>query len=357
MPTLKKAALLTLSWIYAAAVTTRNRLFVWGILKRKKFSIPILSLGNLIVGGTGKTPHIEYLLTLLLPHYRVAVLSRGYKRKTKGFLLANEKSTVYDIGDEPFQIHMKFPQVTVAVDAKRTRAVKRLLALPEMQRPEVILLDDAFQHRYVKPSLNILLTTYQRPYYSDRLLPLGLLREPVSKAAEADIIVVTRCPSELETAQKQEFRQKINPLPHQCLFYSSVKYGQLKALFLHDNQSKHIYSIAGQSVLLVAGIANPQPFIDYISAFAASVDSLLFPDHHHFSANDAKEINRRFNAIEDEKKLLIATEKDAARLQSLPTLCENVRKNLYYLPIMINFAEHYDKELFDEKILEHVRTN
>lgn len=212
------------SWLYGAAVMMRNKLFDWEVLQSKSFDIPIISVGNLAVGGTGKTPHTEYLIKSLCNQYNVAVLSRGYKRHTKGYVLATPESTARSIGDEPYQMHQKFPSVTVAVDEKRCHGIEKLLAL---QKPsiDVILLDDAFQHRYVKPGLSILLTDYHRLFCDDTLLPAGRLREPISGKNRAQIVIVTKCPQDIKPIDYNIITKRLNLYPYQQLFFSSFRYG------------------------------------------------------------------------------------------------------------------------------------
>lgn len=236
--------LLPISWLYGFVVCIRNRLFKWGILKSEEFDIPVICIGNITVGGTGKTPHTEYLVKLLKDKYRIAVLSRGYGRKTKGFILAGSDSTSRQIGDEPLQIKQKFPEVLVAVDAKRTRGIHNLMALEDP--PEVILLDDAFQHRYVKPSYSIVLTNYNRPAYLDKLLPAGRLRESFGHIYKASMIVVTKCPDDLKPIDYRLITHEINPYPYQSLFFTRFTYKQLVPVFADKEKKTSFTFIAGE---------------------------------------------------------------------------------------------------------------
>jgi tetraacyldisaccharide 4'-kinase len=336
-------ALLPLSWIYGAAVWVRNKLFDWKILPVEEFDVPVISVGNLAVGGTGKTPHIEYLVRLLKTDYRVAVLSRGYKRKTHGFIIADKTATARTTGDEPFQMFRKFPDITVAVDADRRRGIRRLLDLPENNRPEIILLDDAFQHRYVKPSLSILLTDYSRPFFKDSLLPAGRLREPAANAKRADIIIVTKCPANRE------------PLPinlSQSLFYSFLNYKEIEPVF---NGDKNIEETAA---LLVTGIANPAPVIRYLNNRIVGLRIMLYGDHHDFTKKDFEDIEKTFAAARQAKfaknMIIISTEKDAARLVDNPDVPERLKPFWYYLPIETAFAAE-DEKLFTNKIKQNVK--
>lgn len=219
-----KIILWPLSVLYGIGVSIRNRLFNLGILKTQEFDIPIICVGNITVGGTGKTPHTESLINELKNDYRVACLSRGYKRKTSGFVLATANSTANDIGDEPMQIKAKFPEITVAVDANRVRGIKKLMQLPE--KPEVIILDDGFQHRYVKADINIMLIDYNRPIYEDHLLPLGRLRESIHAKDRANYIIVTKCPQNISPIEKRIILKHLNLKAYQQLLFSSMKYGE-----------------------------------------------------------------------------------------------------------------------------------
>ena len=348
--------LLPLSFLYGLGVRFRNQLFDWGLLKGKKYPIPIISIGNLAVGGTGKTPHTEYLIRLLSRHYRLAVLSRGYKRKSSGFLLATSHSTSRDIGDEPFQMKQKFPSILVAVDADRQRGIETLLNLPQQERPEVILLDDAFQHRYVIPSLSILLTDYHCPYYSDKLLPAGRLREPIEGALRADIVVVTKCVEGMTPLDFRIIEENLHLMANQELFFSHVSYENLKALYPQEAPNRNLNRLSAKaSILLVSGIASPAPLIQQIKSYGNRVETLCFPDHHDFSQQDFRKIQETFDRIKSSDKFIVATEKDAARLWNHPLLPKAWRKVLYYLPINIQFF--LDKQQhFDNLIIKHIQS-
>ena len=220
-----------LSFLYGIGIWLRNRLFDWGILHSEQYSIPVICIGNLSVGGTGKTPHTEYFIRLLKDKYRIAVLSRGYKRKTSGFILADSESSSLEIGDEPFQMKNKFPDILVAVDANRRRGIQNLLSLPEKDRPEVILLDDAYQHRYVHPSLSIVLSDYHRLFYNDKLMPTGHLREPISNINRTDIVVVTKCDEDMKPIDFRVIEENMKLRAHQLLFFTSIVYGEVKPVF------------------------------------------------------------------------------------------------------------------------------
>ncbi len=347
--------LLPLSWLYGIAVFLRNKLFDWNILKQKKYDIPVICVGNITVGGTGKTPHVEYLVSILKPHFKVAVLSRGYKRKTSGFVMAVHDSTASQIGDEPYQIWHKNPDVIVAVDSNRQRGIEKLLALSPDKRPDVILLDDAFQHRYVKPSYTILLTDFNRMMSQDKLLPAGRLREPVYLAEKANMIIVTKCPPDINPLEQRLIAKDVQAFPYQDLFYTSFEYGMVTPLFRKSSNTFPLNGLKDKDVLLVTGIANPRPLHKTIRKYTRKITDLRYPDHYQFSKKDIQKIKSAFDAIQGTNKIIIVTEKDAARLVALKSMDDNLKKHIYYLPIQVNFVNNEDKDTFNTKILEHVR--
>ena len=346
--------LLPVALLYSLVIWLRNLLFDWKILPSKKFPIPVICIGNISVGGTGKTPFTEYLVVLLKKQYRVAMLSRGYKRKTKGFILANDNCSAYEVGDEACQIKHKFPDITVAVDANRWRGIKRLLALPSDKRPNVILLDDAMQHRYVTPSLTIMLTDYNNMFYEDYFLPVGDLREPASGVYRADIIVVTKCKGVIKPIDLRLIEKNMSLMANQSLYFSEVKYHQMKALFPLTAQNTCALDehIGNENILLVAGIANPQLFIDKLSFYFKNIQKCVFPDHHDFTQHDIEQIDSKFRAMPSPRRI-ICTEKDAMRLKNLKFLPKEWKSYLYYLPISVGFLFERE-ESFDSKILKHV---
>lgn len=349
--------LLPLSWLYGFGVYLRNKLFESGILKQKKFDVPVICVGNITVGGTGKTPHVEYLVNLLKKDYRVAVLSRGYKRKTSGFILADKESTVSLIGDEAYQIKQKFPQIIVAVDNKRRRGIEYLLELPNEEKPDVILLDDAFQHRYVKPSYTILLTDFNRLMTRDKLLPAGRLREPVYYSEYANIIIVTKCSPVLNPLEQRLIIKEINPYPYQLLLFTYLDYGNIIPVFSNDEPVFTLKAIRNKSILVVTGIANPEPMYDALKKYTGKIETLSYPDHYSFKKKDIQEITSVFERINDESKLILVTEKDAVKLRSMNNFDEDLKKYLYYLPIRIKFVNKEDKETFNDIIRNHVAEN
>ena len=329
------------------------------MLKSQEFPIPVISVGNLTVGGTGKTPHVEYLVRILKDDYRVALLSRGYKRKTRGYVLAGDQSTSRDIGDEPYQIKKKFPNILVAVDKNRRRGIRRLLDLPIEKRPEVILLDDAYQHRYAIPSLSIVLTDINRLIYEDYLLPAGRLREPTSNIHRANVVVVTKCPQQMKPIDYRIIRKRLDLYPYHSLFFSSWQYGNLQPVFgkhRSSNISLDRLQKDHYSVLLLSGIANPKQLEEFIQEYISPADTITYPDHYLFSKADIRKIEKRFACLPKERKIVITTEKDAARLVVLEKLLKDeLKKQLYYLPIEAVFKLG-KSEQFKQEIIEHVRT-
>lgn len=350
---LLSALLFPISLLYGAVTSIRNKMFDCGFLPSEKFGIPVICVGNLSVGGTGKTPHTEYLVRLLSGYYRVAVLSRGYKRKSKGFVLADERSTSDELGDEPFQIKRKFHDVVVAVDANRRNGISRLMSLPADKKPEVVILDDAFQHRYVKPSLTLLLTDCNRLYTSDCVMPAGRLREWKSGASRADVIVVTKCTPEMGKREREEVLGQISPLENQKVFFSYIKYGELVPVFgnLCDKESCYLPG-NDTEVLLLTGIANPLPLRKRVEEISGKTEIISFPDHHDFSESDIRGVEKRLIANDGGRKIVVTTEKDAVRLMSNPYLSDEYKDRFYYLPIRIDFCDgeagDFDKLILDE---------
>ena len=349
------SALLPLSWLYGIGVRFRNFLFDIGILKSRAFSVPVIAVGNLTVGGTGKTPHVEYLIKLLQDKAKVAVLSRGYKRKSKGFLLAGADSTARDLGDEPFQMKQKFPKAVVAVDKKRVHGIQQLT--DNDKNLDVVLLDDAFQHRYVKPGINILLVDYHRLIIYDRLLPAGRLREPLSGKNRADVVIVTKCPKELRPMDFRVITKAMDLYPYQQLFFTTLSYEPLRPVFPEAGKSTSLKELGTQpNILLLTGIASPlQMEADIEAAIGRKPATLTYPDHHAFRHKDIARINEAFAALPT-PRYLITTEKDAARLALVEGLSDEVRRHLYVLPVRVEFMLEQE-ETFNEKIIGYVRKN
>lgn len=344
-----KVFLLPFSIIYGIIVGTRNFMFHIGILKSKHFSVPILCVGNITVGGTGKTPHTELIIDELKKKFRVACLSRGYKRKTSGFILANDQSTANDIGDEPMQIKSKFPEILMACDADRVRGIEKLLGLKEV--PEVIILDDAFQHRYVQADKNIVLIDYNRPVHEDCLLPAGRLRENTSALKRADYIIVTKCPKNLQPIERRILNKQLKIKPYQQLFFTTLEYGPILSL---SSKAERITPDQESSILCLTGIAQPAPYIEHLKSFTSDIIELRYPDHHHFTKKDIQRIEQVFQDINNKKKYIFTTEKDAARLKSCD-LSKDLKRRIYYIPVVPVFIQ--DENLFLNEISEYVRKN
>ncbi|MCF6182088.1 tetraacyldisaccharide 4'-kinase [Lutibacter sp.] len=330
------------SFIYKWMTSFRNYLFDIRVLKSTKFDIPTIVVGNLSVGGTGKTPQIEYLIRLLSEKYTIAVLSRGYKRKSKGFIIADETSNAEMIGDEPFQYFQKFKNISVCVDADRVHGIQQILKLK--LKVEVVLLDDAFQHRKIEGGLNILLTSYDNLYCDDSILPSGNLRESVVGSRRAQLIVVTKCPNKLTEDQQFEIAKKLNPSLYQTIFFSSISYDTV----LKGDHEITITDLQESEILLVTGIENPTPLLNYLEKNEIKYRHLKFKDHHHFSNQDIVTINNEFNQIKSNKKIVLTTEKDYVRIfEKLP--------NVNYIAIKTKFINH--KKDFDNLINTYVESS
>ena len=348
--------LLPLSWLYGLGVKFRNMLFDMNILKSKSYAVPVISVGNITVGGTGKTPHVEYLIRLLKDQFSVAMLSRGYKRKSSGYVLAMPDTPMKMIGDEPYQIKQKYPKVTVAVDAKRTRGIEHLIHDEETKETDVILLDDAFQHRYVKPGVNILLVDYHRSIIYDKLMPAGRLREPLKGKDRADIVIVTKCPKDLKPMDFRVLTKQMNLYPYQQLFFTTLKYSQMKKVFPTSKAATlSLKDLTDTHVLLLTGIASPKQIYYDVKPHATSVNTLAYSDHHTFKQKDIHHINETFASMPS-PKVIITTEKDMVRLETVKGLSDEVRNSLYVLPVRISFM--LDGEAtFNENIIGYVRKN
>ena len=345
--------LLPLSWFYGLGVNFRNTLFSIGMLKSRAFDVPVISVGNITVGGSGKTPHVEYLVRLLKDTFHTAVLSRGYKRKSKGFVQATKETAMPEIGDEPYQMKEKFPEVTIAVDKDRCHGIDTLVE--KDKNIDVILLDDAFQHRYVKPGINILLVDYHRLIIYDALLPAGRLREPLSGKDRADIVIVTKCPKDLKPMEYRVITKAMSLYPYQQLFFTSIDYGKLQSLFLDVEDTKELKDVKDYHALLLTGIASPRQMTHDLSPLIPHLTPLTFGDHHDFKEKDIKLINSAFAAL-PEPKLIITTEKDATRLKQVEGLSDEVRQNTYVLPINVCFLQN-QADMFNHQIIDYVHKN
>ena len=354
--------LLPIAFLYHIVLSIRHKLYDWRILKSLRFEYPTIGVGNLNLGGTGKTPTVEYLINILRPHYRVATLSRGYGRKTTGFKRADATCTYEDVGDEPLQYFQKFPDIQVAVDEDRLNGMRKLIQ--SKNTPDVYLLDDAFQHRRIKVGLNLLLTEYQHLYCDDFLFPTGTLRDVKSAAKRADIIVVSKSPKELEETEKQRIIKKLKPKAHQKVFFSYLEY---KALIPWNYQAEAFDPNTADAALLFCGIARPQPLIEKLKELYKHLDVMTFPDHHIYTQHDAKNIKEHFDRLMGERKIIITTEKDDTRLQKSPYFCKNLSAPLYDLPSGMHFfaplyilpvaVRFHEEEKFNQEILNYVRQN
>ncbi|MCM1319660.1 MAG: tetraacyldisaccharide 4'-kinase [Muribaculaceae bacterium] len=329
-----------LSWLYGAGTYLRNKFYDWGLFHSTSFDVPVVSVGNLTVGGTGKTPHVEYIVDHLASAYNIAVLSRGYKRKTKGFVMAGSTSTPDTIGDEPYQIYRKFGfRVKVAVCESRAKGIRKLLEIDP--KINLVILDDAFQHRRVQPKVNLLLIDYSRPVETDHLLPLGRLRESKMARYRADIIVVTKVPDGKRPFDFRVYKKDLDLWDYQKLFFSRIKYGELEPVFEKENR----YALRmdelreSDAVLLISGIANPRPFIRHFKNYPCRAKVAHFPDHHDFTRAELEEIATRFDEMKGSRHIIITTEKDAVRLAHNPYFPEHLKPYIFYLPITISMLE------------------
>jgi tetraacyldisaccharide 4'-kinase len=347
IPALVQVLAFPLSILYQLILRLRNLLFSIGILKQTKFDIPTISVGNLAFGGTGKTPHIEYLIRLLDKQYKTAVLSRGYKRKTKSYLFATSDSTAEQIGDEPQQIKTNFPNTAVAVCEDRVLGLPMLLIdAPETQ---IVLLDDCYQHRYLKPGLNILLTDYSKLYCDDFLFPVGTLREYAAASNRADFIVVTKCPSELNLTEQTQIASKLNPQKHQQVFFSTLKYD---AICLYNRTTIELK----KKVLFFAGIANVEPVFHYLKSQFEEIEIVHFNDHHAYKKEELANLEAHFNKLGSEWQIL-TTEKDLSKLNTSENLGFLAQNQVCVLPIQVAFIENNNSSNFDQSILNYVGKN
>lgn len=335
-----KYALTPFSWLYGFVVYMRNKFFDWGILKETSFNVPVVGVGNITVGGTGKTPHVEYILECLRYKRNIAVLSRGYKRKTRGFIVASAKSTPDDIGDEPLQIYEKFGgTVKVAVCESRVKGVRELIK--QYPKINLIVLDDSFQHRYIKPKVNIMLMDYTRPVYSDDILPLGRMRESKDAIYRADMVITTKCPSEISALDMRLVSKRLELMPYQKLYFSSFDYGGLIPVFPDDcSERVKITELSeNDAVILLTGVANPRPFVNHFREYQFKKKILHFPDHHDFKKSDLHKILSKFNDIAGSRKIIITTEKDAMRISHNPYFPVELRPLIFYMPIGVRMLD------------------
>jgi tetraacyldisaccharide 4'-kinase len=345
------------SLLYGLVTAVRNFLYNAEILKSHEFSLPVICVGNLAAGGTGKTPHTEYLIDLLRKGFSVAVLSRGYKRKSSGFRFAEVTSKAEDIGDEPLQIYRKFPDITVAVDRNRVRGVQKILK--ERPGTGVIILDDGFQHRRITPGYSILLSDFERLMIRDHMLPYGNLRESIHSMSRADIILITKSPENISPIQRRLIVREINKHPYQNLYFTTVTYKKPINVFDGTNPEIDILTETGsenRGTVLVTGIANPELLSRFLQKKFSEIIHLPFSDHHAFTLKDIQKIEDAWTSLKPTLKYIITTEKDAVRLREFTNIAELIRSSFYYVPVGIHFLND-DKDEFDNMIVDYVRKN
>lgn len=352
-----KKLLYPVAFIYRIIIFFRNKFFDWGIFKEKEYPVPIICVGNVTVGGTAKTPHIEYLVELLHPTYKVAVLSRGYKRKTQGFVLAEAGCDASVIGDESFQLFLKYPDILVAVDEKRRRGVEALLSLDESRRPEIILLDDAFQHRYVKPGISLLLMNYNNMPYEDALLPVGRLREPLAAKRRAAVVLVTKCDDNVKPIDLLLIKKELNLFPYQSIFFTKFEYADLQPVFKNVNiNSIALEDLREYTVLLITGIASSEHLQHDLMNMNASIYAhLKYKDHYWYTKHDFEKITTTFDKIEVAKKIILTTEKDAVKMQTHDLPME-IKEKMFYLPVRVCFLNGEERD-FNKLVLDYVITD
>jgi tetraacyldisaccharide 4'-kinase len=352
--TIGTIVLFPLTFIYWIIVTIRNYLFDIGVIPGEEFNLPIISVGNITVGGTGKTPHIEYLVELLKEEFSLATLSRGYGRSTRHFIIADMDSTSRIIGDESRQLKQKYPGMIVAVDRKRANGIKHLL---KVQDPlDIILLDDAYQHRYVKPGKSVLLIDYNRMINQDFLLPSGRLREPVSERKRADIILITKSPERIKPIEMRDIVKNMKLELHQHLFFTYIEYGELHPVFNIENPiSSSQFKQDKFRILILTGIANPRAIRKYARSISTNIREITFPDHHYYTNKDLDKIKNKLAGLNHTHVFILTTEKDAMRLLDV-NVDDELKKLLYYIPIRVKFLENQHEE-FNKLILNYVRSN
>ena len=338
--------LFPLAFIYGSITAIRNLFFDYGIFKSKKHNIPIICIGNLSVGGTGKTPHTQYIINLLKDNYKVAILSIGYGRKTSNLQVVETTSTATKVGDEPLQLKQNNPNCLVVVEKNRNKGVKQILK--DFPETNVILLDDGYQHRWIKAGFNILITPYASPYYKDSLMPVGNLRESKKGAERANAIIFSKTPSNSNPTEKKGMVKKLNLFAHQKAYFSHINYCTWKCISTNEEFTPDEH----YSITLVSGIANPNPLVDYLQNAGHKVKHLKFADHHNYGSNDITNILNKYNQDGSAKKLILTTEKDAVKLRIFEK--DFGTANVYYLPIGIEVEE---KEKFEKQILNYVAKN
>ncbi|MDR1056414.1 MAG: tetraacyldisaccharide 4'-kinase [Prevotellaceae bacterium] len=336
-----------LSVLYGIGVYIRNKLYDWKIFKSVHFEFPVINIGNVMVGGTGKTPHVEFLLSFLTSKYTSAVLSRGYKRKSKGFRYVECTDNIYMAGDEPLQIKQKYPHVTVAVDANRAEGINKLIK--DNNAIQLIVLDDAFQHRKITVDLNIILVDYNKPVYTDHFLPWGQLRDNESQLRRAEIVIITKCPDDIQPIDLR-MMSNINVRPCQQLYFTSLEYSEKEPVFNDIDLPDTL--LEGEGTVVVTGIASPAVFLNYVKKCFGKIRPLLYPDHHNFTKADIQQICKEAQKA----AIVLTTEKDSIRLRQWGSdIPPEIKAKMFYVPITIKFLKDEDK--FIEHIFDYVRTN
>ncbi|MBC7695081.1 MAG: tetraacyldisaccharide 4'-kinase [Burkholderiales bacterium] len=350
---LKKILLFPFAVIYGIITAFRNFLYDWKILPSKSFEVHTICVGNLAVGGTGKTPHVEYLINLLKNEMKLAVLSRGYKRKSTGFIHATNSSSVEDIGDEPLLYKTKNPDLDVCVDGNRVNGVKKILDFS--QPPKVIILDDAFQHRALNCELKIVISEYTNLFLNDCMMPSGYLRESKKGINRADIIIISKTPERTSAIEMRNMSKDLKPLGHQQIFFTWLKYGELYGFQNPNETIDTLNDLFRYRIILFTGIGNPTPMVTYLREYSSYVKHIQYSDHHQFTLKDINDIREELDAIEGGNKIVITTEKDAMRLRTgdLQDMANTLP--LYVLPIEVDFKDKTQE--FNETIINYVRTN
>lgn len=342
-----KLPLLPFSWIYGIVLSIRNKLYNNNTLKVTAFPKAIIGIGNLSMGGTGKTPHVEYLIKVLQDKFPTATLSRGFKRKTTGFILADKSANASSIGDEPMQYFFKYSKVKVAVCEDRVEGVKNIIqASPTIKS---IILDDAFQHRAIKPGLNILISDYNNPFYKDYVVPFGRLREFRSGYKRADIIIVSKCPSKMSPLDQEKIISEIYPMPHQKVYFTTMEYYPIYDFLGLDFEA----DIRNKNILLITGIVNNSGILTYLKKFGCNIKTLSYPDHHYFSPTEIDYIKEIYDKWKVDNKIILTTEKDIVRLALHISMIQNWNLPIYTLPIEVKFLK--DQALFDEQIIQFLQ--
>lgn len=338
------------SYLYGWILRLRHYLYDNGVFKSNQFELPIIRVGNLSVGGTGKTPHVEYLVRMLKDEYKVAMVSRGYQRKSKGFQLATKASTTDQLGDEPYQIFQKYPDIFVAVDGNRSEAIKFL----KEANVEVYLMDDALQHRQLNSGLSVMLTEFSKPFYKDNLLPTGNLRDLKSRSQSMDIIVVTKCPEDITKAEQLNMINQIKPSNIQDVFFTAIDYLDIEPVF-DEQQVPLPNGKKYDNILLFTGIADNQKLLEKVNKMAENVVLKTFADHHDYTGDQIARLIKIFDSFADGQNIILTTEKDAVKLQHMKLMDEVKETPWCYLPIAIKFVER--EEQFQHLILDYVRKN